>query len=143
MPPVTRRDLKTVNVLDVTPVRLADWEDHDDRVVLLRPRPRVPWYLLPIEWLRYGLAVPRIRLDPIGSLTWRACDGARTVAQIVSEVRVAFGAEAEPVEDRMGELIRRQRKEGLLAYRGIDRIRGPEGKAVPHRPPGSPTGHGR
>ncbi|MDH5196673.1 MAG: PqqD family protein [Gemmatimonadota bacterium] len=125
-----RGGLASVNVLDVTPVRLADWEDHDDRVVIIRPRPRVPWYLLPIESLRYGLAVRRIRLDPIGSLAWRSSDGTRTVAEIVCIVREAIGTDAEPVEQRLGQLIRRLRQEGLLAYRDLDTVPGPPGQAV-------------
>jgi hypothetical protein len=136
---VTHRSLETVNVLDVIPVRLADWEVHDDRVVVIRPRPRVAWYLLPIEWLRVALAVRRIRLDAVGSTAWRACDGARTGDAIVARVRGEFGADAEPVEERLGHLIRRLRREGLLAYRGIDQIRGPEGRMVSRSTPGTPT----
>jgi hypothetical protein len=122
--------LQTVNVLDVTPIRLADWEDHEECVVVVRPKPQVRWYLLPIEWLRYALAVHRIRLDPIGSLVWRGCDGAQTVAEIVSGVREVFGPDAEPVEQRLGQLIRRLRQEGLLAYRGLDVVRGQPGRTV-------------
>jgi hypothetical protein len=118
-----------VNILDVVPVRLADWEDDGERVVLVRPTPRVPWYLLPVEWLRWALAVRRIRLDAVGSVAWRACDGTRTTADVVPLIRSAFGAEAEPIEARAGQLIRRLRREGLLAYRDHDTIRGAPGRA--------------
>lgn len=127
---MTRSDLTKVNVLDVVPVRLADWENHADRVVVIRPRPRVPWHLLLLEWVRYGLAVRRIRLDPIGSLAWRNCDGALTVAEIVGIVREVAGSEAEPVEERLGQLIRRLRNEGLLAYRDLDSVGTPPGRVV-------------
>ena len=136
MPP---RSLKDVNVLDVVPVRLADWEDHGTHVVLLRPRPHAPWYLLPIEWLRVAAAVRRIRLDAVGSAAWRACDGTTTGGAITASVRRAFGADAEPVEQRLGQLIRRLRSEGLLAYRDIDQLRGPDGRMVPHRTPDAAT----
>jgi hypothetical protein len=130
-----RADLGSVNVLDVVPVRLADWEDDGGRVVLIRPYPRAPWYLLPIEWLRWALAVRRVRLDETGSAAWRACDGARPVSEIAGAVRDRFGAAAEPVETRLGLLIRRLRREGLLAYRGHDDLRG-AATSRPHPPPG-------
>jgi len=132
---MTRPALHTVNVLDVVPVRLADWEDHGTHVVLVRSRPRAPWYLLPFEWLRVALAVRRVRLDAVGSTAWRACDGSRRGSAIVAAIRSAFGDEVEPVEERVGQLLRRLRAEGLLAYRDIDRIRGPEGRRVPDATP--------
>jgi hypothetical protein len=122
--------LRDANVLDLTPLRIADWEDHGDRVVVVRPRPAAPWYLLAIEWLRYALAVRRIRLDAVGSAVWRACDGRNAVADIVNQVRGAFGERVEPVEARLGGLIRRLRSEGLLAYREFDPIQGAEGRPV-------------
>ena len=127
---MARPDLNAVNVLDVVPVRVADWEDHGDRVVLLRSRPRVRWYLLPLEWLRHLLAVRRIRLDATGSAIWRACDGRRTVAEIAATIRATVGGDAEPVEQRLGLLIRRLRREGLLAYRDYDDTRGVGGTPV-------------
>jgi len=127
---VTRRDLTKVNVLDVVPVRLADWENHADHVVVIRPHPRVPWHLLLLEWVRYGLAVRRIRLDPIGSMAWRNCDGALTVAEIAEIVREVVGTVAEPVEQRLGQLIRRLRNEGLLAYRDLEIVPSRTGRAV-------------
>ena len=126
--------LGAVNLLDVVPVRLADWREDGDRVVLVRPPPRASWYLLPVEWLRWALAVRRIRLDAVGSAAWRACDGTRSAADIVPLIRSTFGADAEPIEQRMGVLIRRLRGEGLLAYRDHDDIPRAPGRAVspPH-----------
>lgn len=123
-----------MDVGEVVPVRMADWEERGGRVILIRPHPRVPWYLLPLEWLRYLLAVRRIRLDAVGSAVWRACDGRHTVADISPGIRDTFGADAEPVEQRVGLLIRRLRREGLLAYRDHDDTRGQMGRAVatPH-----------
>jgi len=125
-----RQTLAKVNMLDVVPVRLADWEDHGTHVVLIRPRPHAPWYLLPLEWVRTALAVRRIRLDAVGSAAWRACDGRRRGGEIADTVRNAFGDAAEPVEARLGQMIRRLRREGLIAYRDLDPARGPEGRRI-------------
>ena len=52
------------------------------------------------------------------------------MADIVNHVRGAFGERVEPVEARLGGLIRRLRSEGLLAYREFDPIQGTEGRPV-------------
>jgi hypothetical protein len=117
---IPRANLSGTNLLDVVPVRTARWEQDGDRVVLHRPRPRAPWYLLPLEWLRFALAVRRIRLDQVGSAAWRDCDGHRTVGDVATRLRAAFGEAVEPVEERLGSLVRMLRREGLLAYHRID-----------------------
>jgi len=114
---MARSGLASTNLLDVVPVRAARWEDQGDRVVVHRPRPQAPWYLLPLEWLRFAMAVRRIRLDRVGSAAWRDCDGHRTVGDVARRVRSAFGEPAEPVEERLGHLVRLLQREGLLAYR--------------------------
>ena len=105
------------NLLDLVPLRAAHWEEQGDRVVVHRPRPSAPWYLLPLEWLRFSMAVRRIRLDRVGSAAWRDCDGQRTVGDVARRLRTVFGDPAEPVEERLGHLIRMLHREGLLVYR--------------------------
>jgi Coenzyme PQQ synthesis protein D (PqqD) len=114
MPSPRRADL---NLLDLVPARMAEWDEREEAVVVRRPRPRAPWYLLPLEWLRFGLAVRRIRLDRVGSAAWRACDGRRTVGEIADLLRDRFGNAVEPAEERLGMLVRRLQREGLLIYR--------------------------
>ena len=113
--------LEAVNLLDLAPVRVAAWENLDDRVVILRPRPskkRLPplW-----EWFRYLLSARRIRLDEFGSFVWHRLDGDRKVEQVAHELRESFGSEVEPVEERVGHLIRMLRQEELVAYPGWDK----------------------
>ena len=67
-------------------------------VVLLRPK-----FLSPsLGWLQRLLSRPVfwVRLDAKGSFIWEAVDGRRTVRELCGAVRVAFGPEAEPVEER-------------------------------------------
>ncbi len=106
-----------VNLLDLTPRRLAEWsEPEDGRVVLERPRPpgRGPRQWLP--WLRYVLASRCIRLDRAGSLAWRLMDGRHTVGEVARAMRDELGEEVEPAEERLGHLVRLLRREDLLAY---------------------------
>lgn len=112
--------LEAVNLLDLAPVRLAAWEEVTDCVVILRPRPckrRIPplW-----EWFRYLLSAKRIRLDEFGSFVWHRLDGNCKIEEVAHELRERFGPKVEPVEERVGHLIRMLRQEELVAYPGWD-----------------------
>ncbi|MDH3403604.1 MAG: PqqD family protein [Acidobacteriota bacterium] len=108
------------NLLDVAPVRLADWEEVDGRAVLLRPRPAARGLKQLLEILSYQLSARRIRLDEAGSFAWLRLDGRRTVAEIAAEMRGELGSAVEPAEERLGTLVRQLRGQGLVAYPGVD-----------------------
>lgn len=120
---MTRRRLDPldgVNLLDLVPLRLAEWRELEDRVVLLRPPPDVgPGRGLRrrLSWL---MTPSRLRLDELGSYAWRKFDGIVTVREVVSEVRDTFGDRAEPAEERLGSFVRLLRKQRFLGYRGHD-----------------------
>ena len=115
------RELEQINLLELTPVRLASWSEVDGRVVIERPKPESAKKIG--EQLRYWLAVRRIRLDERGSLVWKLLDGATSVAEVATALHVEFGELVEPAEDRAGQLVRMLHKEDLLAYPGWDEIR--------------------
>lgn len=110
------RALEAVNLLELAPVRLAAWTECDGRVIIERPKPAAPALRRPGEWLRYWLAVRRIRLDERGSHAWELLDGSRTVADVAEALRRRFGESVEPAEERAGELVRRLHAEDLVAY---------------------------
>ncbi len=110
-------DLQHLNLLDLAPVRLARWEEADERIVLIRPRPRS---VNPFQWLAYFIAPPRVRLDPIGTLMWKRLDGSMTVGGLAGELRKAFGDGVEPAEERLGYLIRMLRQDGFVGFPGWD-----------------------
>lgn len=112
--------LEQINLLELMPVRLASWDEVDGRVVIERFKPTGPGRVR--EKLRYWLAVRRIRLDERGSLIWRLLDGTKSVADVAEALRLRFGEQVEPAEDRAGQLIRMLHKEDLLAYPGWDEI---------------------
>lgn len=115
------KELEQINLLELTPVRLASWSEVGGRVVIERPKPEDAKQIR--EQLRYWLAVRRIRLDERGSLAWKLLDGTRSVADIAAALRDEFGEEVEPAEDRAGQLVRMLHREDLLAYPGWDEIR--------------------
>jgi hypothetical protein len=66
--------------------------------------------------LFYLLAAQRLRLDQMGSASWLLLDGEHSVAEVAAMLRERFGEDVEPVEERLGHLVRVLRREGLVVY---------------------------
>ena len=113
-------ELETVNLLEVSPVRLAEWTEKQGRVVVVRPKALRPGPLGLIDHMLYLLSARRIRFDAFGSFAWLQLDGKRSVGQVVALLREEFGEKVEPAEERLGHLIRVFRREGFVAYPGWD-----------------------
>lgn len=114
--------LAGVNLLDLRPVRIADWsEDAEGRVVVERSSPAGGRGLAGLRArLDHWLAVPRVRLDDTGSFAWKRLDGERSVREVAGAVRERFGPDAEPVEERLGSFVRLLRRERLVRYPELD-----------------------
>ena len=113
-------DLEAVNLLDVSPVRLAEWTEKSGHVIIVRPKSLRAGPLGLIDLVLYLLSARRIRLDAFGSFAWTRLDGERSVAQVVALLREEFGEKVEPAEERVGHLVRVFRREGFVAYPGWD-----------------------
>lgn len=90
---------------------VAHETDAEGRTVLLRPKFVHPW----LQWLQRGMRKPlfRVKLDGPGACLWSHMDGARTVAELAELQRVAFGASAEPAEERAVHFVRELVKGGF------------------------------
>jgi len=117
-----QRELESINLLALKPVRLAEWDEKGDHVVVVRPRPVGPMPRVLFDRFFYLLAAQRLRLDQMGSASWLLLDGERSVAQVAELLRERFGEEVEPVEERLGHLVRVFRREGLVAYPEWDEL---------------------
>jgi len=113
-------ELEDVNLLTLTPTRVAEWEEVAGRVLLARPMNWRPGVKGVLDRFLYLLSARKIRLDDIGSFAWRQVDGEQTVAQIADKLRAEFGDRVEPAERRLGHMVRVLRREGLIAYMGWD-----------------------
>jgi len=86
-------------------LRRLDWNEADDgRVIVLRPRfgeGRMGRRLAVL----FGLGDYRIRLDEIGTLVWRRCDGSHRGSEIAEELRREFGSRIEPAEERLNRFV--------------------------------------
>lgn len=113
-------ELEAVNLLEVTPVRLAEWNEHEGRIIVVRPQSVRAGLVGQIDRLLYLLSARRIRLDAVGSFVWLQLDGERSVGQVAALLREQFGAKVDPAEARLGHLVRVFRREGLVGYPGWD-----------------------
>ena len=119
-----REDPRGPNLLDLTPCRQVDWEQDDEGLVtLVRERPRVRSPRTLGRWLSFMMAPPRIRLDDVGSYVWLRMDGSTDVRGLVALIREEFGERVEPVNLRLGQLIRLLRRERFVSYSELERAR--------------------
>lgn len=130
-------ELEEVNLLDLAPVRIAPWEDTSEGVVLIRSPPARRGLWTPLEWITYWMAPRRIKLDQVGSFSWKKLDGSSTVGEIATALRSHFGGDAEPAEDRLGRFVRLLRREQLIAFPGYDElaVKGPTDASTAHSSP--------
>ncbi|MEE8447798.1 MAG: PqqD family protein [Gemmatimonadota bacterium] len=114
----TRRETARTapNLLEWTPVRVAEWRDVDGGVVLERPPPKRSG-IRGIGRLTSFMAAQRVRLDDIGSFSWTRFDGETTVGEVCGALRERFGESVEPAEERLGRFLHSLRREGFVSYR--------------------------
>ncbi len=84
------------DLLQLIPVRLFEWETEPEtkRVVVIRPKFTSDLgkkILLPF----FGQKNFKIKLDPLGSLVWKMCDGEHTVGDILQELQKTFPQEED------------------------------------------------
>jgi len=109
-----------VNLLDLIPRRIAEYEVDDARIVtvliprfsnrimkrLFEPRLKRPFH--------------RIKLDDIGSEAWLLCDGTRNVGEIAELMREKFNERIEPCYDRLGLFFRQIERARFIAYTNLE-----------------------
>ncbi|MGD8726043.1 MAG: PqqD family protein [Gemmatimonadales bacterium] len=117
---LTKEDLRKLNVLDIAPRRLAEWEEHEDHIVVIRPIPEGGGLKRWVNRLLYEMSSKRLKLDEVGSVAWLHMDGVKTVGEIADVLRDRFGDAVEPAEERLGQLVWVMRREWLVEYSGID-----------------------
>ncbi len=108
-----RKPAAAVNLLDLKPRRLFEHREEDGKVSVQIPRFRSRF----MGWYQRRLKRPylQLHLDDIGSAVWLACDGEHSVGQIGEELKARFGADVEPVWDRLALFVQHMRKGELIA----------------------------
>lgn len=116
--------LEQVNVLELVPVRAAEFEEHGDRIVVIRPPPTTRGFRGVVDRLLHELSARRIRLDEHGSFVWRNLDGHRTAGEIAKLLRSSYGDAVEPAEERVGKLVQVMHREEFVRYEAVEVGRG-------------------
>lgn len=94
--------------------RKLEWKEVDQKTIIVY-RPRFGENRFG-KWLASTLQVSdyRIRLDAIGSLVWKHCDGDTEAAVIIETMRHRFGEQVEPAEDRLYDFVMQMRKARMI-----------------------------
>ena len=80
-----RKILKKTNALDLVPVRIRGHEEEEGKVVVLVPKFQNKAYHIFSERLKKLFF--RIKLDSLGSATWKLIDGKRSVRDLSHEMQ--------------------------------------------------------
>jgi hypothetical protein len=117
-----RKILKNINYLDLTPVRLMEYQLTDDgRIDILLPRFRSGFLSKVSKNSKKGEHI-YIHLDKIGSLIWISIDGIRNVHSICNEMNEKYPLVIHPKEEtekRVTEFLSRLYQERYISFREI------------------------
>lgn len=107
---------KSVNLMDMVPVRNVKWETNaHGHVTLLKPKFKLPWlkkHFLP----RMKRPNYRIKLDDKGSFIWSQCDGKTNVREMAKKHKEKFGEDVEPLLDRLALFLQSLEKNQFITY---------------------------
>jgi hypothetical protein len=114
-----KQEENQVNLLDLVPVQNMDWKkDEDGSIQLLKPKFRSALFrkhILPKMKRPYY----RVKLDEKGSFLWSLIDGKRCVREIGVSFSKKFGAEAEPLYDRLAVFLQQLERSGFIIYKNL------------------------
>ena len=89
-----------VNLLELVPKRILEWEDTEDGLItLLVPKFRGMFG----NFITSKMKSPNyeVKLDRVGSFVWNECDGQKNVLEISEQMKDEFGDEIEPLYERI------------------------------------------
>ncbi|MCU7494560.1 MAG: PqqD family protein [Ignavibacteria bacterium] len=114
-----KKILKEANYLELTPYRVYKEEiDEKGMVTVLVPKFT---NRLAVKFLMPRLKSThfKIKLDEIGSETWKQIDGSKNVHQIAETLTEIFGEKIQPVYDRLTRFLTRMYMEGYISFNEI------------------------
>ena len=100
------------NVLEMIPAHNSLFEDDNGRITVLLPR-KQNRFVARFFPQRLRIRYFKLHLDDYGTYVWKQINGCKTVFEIAHELEQQFGAEIEPVYERLGLFI------NLLAQRRL------------------------
>lgn len=98
------------------PERRLDWQEVDRLVIVFRPRFGESRFGLALARL-LGLEAYKIRLDEIGTLIWKHCDGKTPAREIAVILRDGFGDRVDSAEERLQSFLIQLRRARMINLR--------------------------
>lgn len=118
-----RKLLKQINTLDLIPIRRHHHQTEKEGIITLI----VPKFEK--EWMRKFFIAGRrrknyhIKLDELGSKTWLAIDGNRTVKAICDAVQEQYDDPVEDIEDRVSKFVSMLYEQRYVTFQQLEEAR--------------------
>jgi hypothetical protein len=115
-----KKILKSVNTLDLTPIKLySEEEDKDELVTVIVPKFK--------NKIAVKLVSPRlnsdhfkIKLDKFGSAVWSKINGKTKVDQIIKDLKKKFGDEIQEEHERTTKFIFQLYTQGFISFKELN-----------------------
>jgi hypothetical protein len=109
---------KNTNLLDYIPVQKVQWEQDEEKKVILKvPKTRNRLMISIIKAMKKSIFT-KVHLDEFGSFVWIQCDGKASVEQIGEKLKNEFGDSVDPVYERLGAFIKILAYQKYITYQG-------------------------
>ena len=111
------------NYLDLTPVINPQntWSEDASGIVTVHMVNR-GFYNKIAQTFFHTPRISHIQLDAYGSFLWKQMDGLQTVGQLAQAMQAQFGAEAEPLYDRLVQYMQILRNNRFILFSGKDKV---------------------
>lgn len=111
-----KKNLQTyADILPCIPVGNFDFETESDtgRIIVLRPKYISKWaekFVMPLLKQKYF----RVKLDELGSLVWKYCDGNNSVQELIGILQEHYGESQEQLAERLVKFIMHLQKQKFI-----------------------------
>lgn len=107
---------EVLNLYEIVPRPLVNSEcQADGRIVLLKPKFKNPFLIKLLQRNRRDNFY-KLKLDEIGSACWIKFDDYKSAGIICEELESQFGAQIQPVAERVGKFLLMLKKANLIEY---------------------------
>lgn len=115
-----KKILKSVNTLDLTPIKLYSEEKNSDNLVTVI----VPKFKnkIAVKYISPKLKSDhfKVKLDKFGSAVWIRMNGKDKVEKIVAELKKNFGEELREAEERVSKFISQLYTQGFISFKELN-----------------------
>jgi hypothetical protein len=115
-----KKILKSINTLDLTPIKLYSQETNEDGLVTVI----IPKFKNKIV---VKLVSPKlksdhfkVKLDKFGSAVWTKINGKLKVEKIIKEIKIKFGDELQQEEERITKFIFQLYSQGFISFKELN-----------------------